>query len=219
MGKLGHYGVAALLFEFPDVEYPQKVQEVIRTLRKDYSEAAADIDYFLAQFPVDDVNAMQELYTRSFDVQAITTLDVGYVLFGDDYKRGELLVNLNRELREAEIQTRGELADHLPNVLRLLPRLGDQELINELVNELLVPALDSMIAEFDPTRVQKRNEMYKKHYKTVIDSAPETATIYSYSLKAIRKMLEADFTIVDHSESIRNNDFLRSVDRELSIKE
>jgi hypothetical protein len=33
------------------------------------------------------------LFTRSFDVQAVTTLDLGYIVFGEDYKRGELLVN------------------------------------------------------------------------------------------------------------------------------
>lgn len=219
MKDLSHYNTFARLFEFPDAEYPAKVAEVVRELRNVHSEASSDVDYFLSKIPADDVDAMQELFTRTFDVQAITTLDVGYILFGDDYKRGELLVNLTREMKEAEIHTGGELADHLPNLLQWLAKLEDEELINEAVNELLVPGIDMMLNEFDPGRLEERNKMYKKHYKTVIDSAPETATIYVYCLRSLRKLLENDFEIEDKAEEIRDNDFLRSVDRELSIKE
>ena len=71
----------------------------------------------------------REIHTRSFEVQSITTLDVGYVAFGDDYKRGELLVNLNREHEAVGVDCGSELPDHLPNVLRLMARWQDPELV------------------------------------------------------------------------------------------
>ena len=64
-----------------------------------------------------------ELYLRTFDVQAITTLDIGYVLFGEDYKRGALLAGLSAEHKKVSNDCGIELADHLPNVLRLLPKM------------------------------------------------------------------------------------------------
>ena len=59
----------------------------------------------------------EEIYTRTFDVQAITTLDVGYVLFGDDYKRGELLVNLNNEHTKAGNDLRNGISWRSPSKL------------------------------------------------------------------------------------------------------
>jgi len=55
-----------------------------------------------------------------------------------------------------------ELADHLPNFLRLMPKLRDRELLRDLVDELLVPALRKMIAEFEPRRIERKTELYKK---------------------------------------------------------
>ncbi len=71
-------------------------------------------------------------------------------MFGDDYKRGELLVNLNREHGAAGIDCGDELPDHLPNVLRLLARWEDRELAAEFAEEILHPALERMVAEFEP---------------------------------------------------------------------
>ena len=128
---------------------------------------------------------MQELFTRSFDVQAIATLDLGYVLFGDDYKRGELLANLNREHVDAKNDCGTELADHLPNILRLMSVLQDEELIEDLAYAIVGPALLEMIGEFDSDRLEKKNESYRKHYKTLIETPAvqvEAVTLYKLAL-------------------------------------
>lgn len=91
---------------------------------------------------------MEELYTRTFDIQAVCPLDVGYVLFGEDYKRGHFLVKM-RELHEAYGNDCGtELADHLPNILRLLPLMPDPGEAGEFVNRLLLPAVEKMLEGF-----------------------------------------------------------------------
>ena len=61
-----------------------------------------------------------------------------------------MLSNLNREHAKAGNDCGSELADHLPNLLRLLPKLENAGLREELVREVLVPALMLMIREFDP---------------------------------------------------------------------
>jgi len=76
------YQLLAPLFEYPDADYPDRVRDINDYLRGHYSDAAANLGRFLDLLPADDVQAMQELFTRSFDVQAATTLDIGYVLFG-----------------------------------------------------------------------------------------------------------------------------------------
>jgi nitrate reductase assembly molybdenum cofactor insertion protein NarJ len=133
------YQVLAPLFEYPDAGYPGRVADIQEYLSGRYADAAAELDRFAEYLPCDDLQAMQELFTRSFDVQAATTLDIGYVLFGDDYKRGILLANLSREHRNAGIDTGTELADYIPNLLRLMAVIEDEEVLHDLAYAILAP--------------------------------------------------------------------------------
>ena len=156
MESRDHYRVIASLFEYPEADFPDKVARVKALLDADYASAAEKLDQFLTYLPVDDLLLMQELFTRSFDVQAIATLDLGYVLFGDDYKRGELLANLNREHIDAGNDCGTELADYLANILRLLSMLRDEELVSDLAYAVVAPALMEMVGEFNPDRLLKK---------------------------------------------------------------
>ena len=224
MQNLNHYCLLAELFQYPAAEYPQKVKEVKQLLDQRYPEAAAELDQFLELLPADDLLTMQELFTRSFDVQAVTTLDLGYVLFGDDYKRGEMLANLNREHSEAQIDCGTELADHLPNVLRLLPELRDEELVEDLAYAILAPALSEMIREFSSDRIQKKNESYQKHYKTLIDTPAvaeaDAVTLYQFALKSLYSVLKQDFSRIQTTPLKRfSSNFLGSIKVENEIEE
>ena len=156
MTKFQHYQLLAELFRYPDGEFLWKIEAAKNWLKASYPEAAAELEFFYRELPRTDLDQIQALYTRSFDVQAITTLDVAYVLFGDDYKRGEILANLNREHIKFQTDCGVELADYLPNLLSLIAKLEDGELLRELVQEILAPALQKMIEEFIPERLDKK---------------------------------------------------------------
>ena len=217
-----HYHLLAPLFEYPDAGYPQRVRDIWKFLDEHYSGAATELDRFLTLLPSEDLLAMKELFTRSFDVQAATTLDIGYVLFGDDYKRGEMLANLNREHLEAEIDCGTELADHLPNLLRLMAAHKDEDLINDLASAILGPALCEMIREFASDRIEKRNVSFKKHYKTLIETPAvdsDAVTLYQFALKSLFQVLQQDFSLVETIPLKLTSDFLASVGRENEIEE
>jgi nitrate reductase assembly molybdenum cofactor insertion protein NarJ len=225
--KYSHYSELADLFDFPGAEYHLRMQALPRSpFMKSYPEAATQLQMFLDGIP-EGLLDVQELYTRTFDVLAITTLDLGYVLFGDDYKRAELLSNLTREHNTAGIDCKGELADNLSNILRLMPKLEDQELLGELVSEILVPALMLMMREFDSERIEKKNANYIKHYKTLIEPAPRSdLTIYRQALAALFSVLKQDFDISETVEKLENwssqsktADFLGLVAKEMEIEE
>ena len=217
-----HYRMMAPLFEYPDTEFPARVREILEHLSGSYSEASAELGRFFELLPSDDLQAMQELYTRSFDVQAATTLDIGYVLFGDDYKRGILLANLNREHRNASIDTGTELADYVPNLLRLMAVIEDEEVLQDLAYAILGPALLEMISEFSTERIEKRDISYEKHYKTLIEApavASEAVTLYQFALKSLYAVLKQDFSLIETMPLQRSSDFLASVSRENKIEE
>jgi nitrate reductase assembly molybdenum cofactor insertion protein NarJ len=220
LNRYAHYHDLACLFEYPVDGHDKRVDQAVQLLEKVRPEAAEDLRRFRELQAVESLRTMQELFTRSFDVQAITTLDIGYVLFGDDYKRGELLSNLNREHREAGNDCGSELADHLPNVLRLLARLEDQELIEELVQEIIAPAVSEMIGEFTNERIDKKNKAYRKHYKTLIETPSRTArALYQFPLRALYTVLKMDFSIVERIPLASTNDFLESLSSENEIEE
>jgi nitrate reductase assembly molybdenum cofactor insertion protein NarJ len=220
------YERLASLFDYPQEDYPARVESAIRFLAKSHPHAAAQLQAFAMDLPSegerltgDGLDEIQEIFTRSFDVQAVTTLSVGYIAFGDDYKRGELLVNLAREYREAEVDCGTELADHLPNVLRLMAKWQDQELVVEFVEEILHAAVRTMIAEFGPERMEERNKLYEKHFKTLIDSSASRGTMFRQLLVALLTVLEEDFNPSERQQPKQQSDFLRSVGRELDIEE
>jgi nitrate reductase assembly molybdenum cofactor insertion protein NarJ len=225
MGSLSHYEQFAALFDYPDADYPTKVRAARRSVPDDCPVAATRLGAFAEALPSapgmlapDAVAEMQEIFTRSFDVQAITTLSVGYLLFGDDYKRGELLANLNREQRDAGVDCGRELSDHLPNVLRLMARWQDQALVAELVDEIVRPAVGRMIAEFGPERMEQRSSLYARHFRTLIASSAERGTIFREPLAALAAVLDRDFPGTARKRPEEDNDFLRSIGRELDIE-
>jgi nitrate reductase assembly molybdenum cofactor insertion protein NarJ len=220
-----HYERLAALFEYPAEDYPSCVRAATAAIRARCTEAAAALDRFAESLPEDGpklspeaLDEMQEIFTRSFDVQAITTLSIGYIVFGDDYKRGELLVNLNREHRQAGIDCGSELSDHLPNVLRLMVRWQDRETMIELVEEILRPALRQMTAEFGTERMEQRDQLYKKHFKTLIVTSAERGGMFRMPLEALAAVLDHDFPVREREEPEPKSDFLRSLGQELDIE-
>jgi nitrate reductase assembly molybdenum cofactor insertion protein NarJ len=219
--KLSHYADFANLFIYPDYKFPKFVSLIISKISSKkfnglYVNATKELQIFYKFLPVNNVSAMEEIYTRSFDVQSATTLDIGYVLFSDDYKRGELLVHLNKEYKKLNFNCGSELGDYLPNILCLISSHSDKLFLFELVQELLVPALCKMIQEFDVSRVKKRNEFYKTYYKTLIDD--KNVALYSYALKSLYYTLISDFNIKDMNYNVNISDFLVNVQREFKTE-
>ncbi len=221
MEDLAHYELIADVFRYPSEDYRDKVEAVRELVVSRYPEVADEIYAFEEEIAKCDLPKLQEIYLRSFDVQSVTTLDLGYLLFGDDYKRGELLVNLNREHKAVGNDCGTELADHLPNVLCLISKLGDAELRRDLVEVLLLPALSKIIKEFSPDRFEKKEEVYKKHYKALIET-PEGVDrlLYLNAFKVLNEIVKKDFQVSPQDLKIKGStDFLLSIRVEMETEE
>ncbi|MCC6747956.1 MAG: hypothetical protein IT371_09880 [Deltaproteobacteria bacterium] len=215
-----HYDLLSRLVAYPGPELRAEVAHAVVALSESYPRAAQKLEHFLQLLPADDLLALRELHTRTFDVQPITSLDIGYTLFGEDYKRGALLANLSSEHTRVGNDCGTELADHLTNVLRLLPKLIDASLREELVRVLLGPALEEMIREFDPTRLAKKEALYKKHHKTLIEAAAgETRVAYRHLLEAIFEVLRQDFSLKTTLPREQESSFAKAVSTELGIED
>ena len=191
---LTDYELLSVLFFYPENESDiKKIKDVYSYLSINLPESTEVMKPFMEFISSSNLGEIQELFLRSFDIQAITTLDIGFILFGEDYKRGQLLVHLNMEHREAGNICHTELSDHMPNVLRLLPKMKDDTLRMEIATQLLAPAVVKMLAEFDPEKVEKKDKVYKKHLKTIIDYSTGFRTVYQPLLQVLLLALKKDF--------------------------
>lgn len=213
--ELIHYDILASVFYFPDNFYLEQVETCQSLLEDKYPELAGEFESFLHFVQNIPEEELEKIFMRTFDIQSLCCLDVGYVLYGEDYTRGKILANLNKEHYEAGVDCKGELADRLPNILRLMPRLQDEELLNEIVRYLLKPALDKMIDEFIPLRIREKEKIYQKFHKTVLDKREDHVTKFRIPLSVLRKILDIDFPDMEKFMMAEDKDFMESVKSEM----
>ncbi len=152
-----HYTIIADLFEYPYEGFDKTAHEISTELKKDYSETESLLAVFTDFTKKNSYTEMQELFMRTFEIKALCNLDVGFVLFGEDYKRGKFLVNIQQEHKKAENDCGTELGDYLPNMLKLLPKIKDEKFAGELAYTLMIPSVKQMITIF----LDKKNPYLK----------------------------------------------------------
>ncbi|MCE4566949.1 hypothetical protein INQ51_21690 [Maribellus sp. CM-23] len=170
MKKLEKYTLFAEVFSYPtgqDQRFRENWQSLISPRAP---ELQALLEAFATHMQEKNLPQQQEYYISTFDVQALCYLDIGYVLYEEDYNRGRFLVYMKQEQEKAGNPRNSELPDHLPNVLNLLPLITDPTFAEELVVSMLIPALEKMIRSF-----QSDDNVYKG------------------MLKVLQQTLEADF--------------------------
>jgi nitrate reductase molybdenum cofactor assembly chaperone NarJ/NarW len=116
------------------------------------SQAAALLDRFRLFVEGAQASRLEELYTATFDLQAVCSPYVGYHLFGESYKRGMFMARLKQGYREWGFSAGNELPDHVAAVLRFLALATDGDFSQTLLGEGLIPALSKMDQAFgDPS--------------------------------------------------------------------
>jgi nitrate reductase delta subunit len=83
----------------------------------------------------------EELHTRTLDLTPLTAPNLGYAVYGEDYRRGRFMAELSAEYARLGVDSQGELPDHLIPVLRYLAKA--KEPLPELLG-LLGPALQQI---------------------------------------------------------------------------
>ncbi len=154
------YDLFADLLEYPTLATPLKAAFCLDRLKVSKPEAAELLNYFYSEMEKRRLEQMQELYTVTFDMQPVCYPYVGFQLFGESYKRGAFMAQLNEAYRAAGYSAEQELPDHLPVILRFLGLDEDNrqsDFCQALVKEGLIPALEKMLQTFG---AQSENPYY-----------------------------------------------------------
>ncbi|MBT3189853.1 MAG: nitrate reductase [Anaerolineae bacterium] len=75
---------------------------------------------FLTKIESLSLSEQEELFTRTLDLSPLAAPYVGYQIWGESYKRGEFMAQLNHEMKVNQIDLEGELPDHLRPILQYL---------------------------------------------------------------------------------------------------
>lgn len=183
----------ANLFRYPQEGYIQQVNECALFLKDNYPGAFVELAPFIDWVNSKTLFEIEEVFGKTFHIQAICYLDLGYVLFAEDYKRGEFLVQMKNEQRVAKNDCGVELADNLPNVLTLLGMLKDEVFLGEFAERVMKPSLDKMLKEFDDARVALKDKVRRKKQKVILMEGLENKNIYQFALQSLYKVINADF--------------------------
>ena len=136
------------LLTYPDEHTVQTAEYLYVVLQGEVPAAAEDASAFGAFAEQHEPWELEEVYTRTFDVNPACALEVGWQLFGEEYARGMFLVRMREELRKYDLPESAELPDHVTHVLALVAAMPSDEAAR-LVRACVQPAIEKMNGALD----------------------------------------------------------------------
>jgi nitrate reductase delta subunit len=135
------YNAIAAVLAYPETNYSQALAALQLAIPPVCDEYVAPVRSTIGSLTL---QAQQELFTQTFDLTPLCSLELGWHLFGENYERGLLLVRMREELRTAGIPEEAELPDHLTYALRLLPTMQHERAL-DFAGAIVLPALMKML--------------------------------------------------------------------------
>ncbi len=141
---LAQLGVA---LSYPDARWRSGL-EALEPLAAAHGSSLDAVERFIAEQGPVDLDALAEIYTRTFDVAPSCIPYLSIHLFGEEsFRRASLMSGLNESLTKAGVDLGNELPDHLAVVLRAAPALP-AELWEDLLEFVMRAAVHAMVEAF-----------------------------------------------------------------------
>lgn len=133
---MGTYAILAEGLRYPTPGHLGSLKASINQLAEGNVKTA--YSQFVERIESLSLAAWEELHTRTLDLNPPGAPYIGYQTWGDSYQRGAFMSMMNRAIESNQIDSEGELPDHLIPVLRLLDQMDEP--FPEL-EEVLAPAV------------------------------------------------------------------------------
>ncbi len=141
----------ATLLEYPGSDIKEQAEQCLVQLQPIHPEIVEALEKFVRRLDQLSLDKMRELYTTTFDMQPVCYPYLGYQLFGESYKRGAFMAQLNEAYHNVDYSAVQELPDHLAVVLRFIgldATNRQDEFCQALINDGIMPALEKMLKVF-----------------------------------------------------------------------
>ncbi|MFO0590039.1 MAG: hypothetical protein U0441_21025 [Polyangiaceae bacterium] len=147
--QIHSYKLLAELLQYPTDSTLATARLAAMFLEVRCPEAANLVRGFARELEGSDTRDLEERYAAVFDFHPARTLDLGYQIFGETYKRGVFLVRMKEAVAAHAVEIGSELPDHLPTLLRLLVELEANEEPRDLVVEVILPCVEKILRTFE----------------------------------------------------------------------
>ena len=137
------FDAIASLFAYPDLVLRQTAPLAVDAVASVCPEAAELLWPLADHLTGKSLADCEEMFVTTLELNPVVALEVGWQLYGEQYARGTFLVRMRQLTREAGLPQPTELADHLPNVLRVIPRVAPAS-ATKLAVRFTLPAIDKM---------------------------------------------------------------------------
>lgn len=145
-------GILARLLDYPGAYLARDISQYLEKLKTCSTAQAKAVEPFVVFCRDHSPEAIQEIYTQTFDMDPSTTLYIGHYLFGETAKRNTFMMKLNEEYQAIGAFSIGsELPDNLGMVLRFLGATHNEEFARPLIHDGIIPALDGLCKNLDKT--------------------------------------------------------------------
>ncbi len=115
---MGDAAIVAGGFSYPDAERLGSLDAGVSRITG--AAARREMQRFVKEIRKIDLPGWEELHTETLDLSPKFVPYVGHVVWGENYRRGAFMADLQREYALVGVDRRGELPDHLEPVLRYL---------------------------------------------------------------------------------------------------
>ncbi|MFN8463318.1 MAG: molecular chaperone TorD family protein [Anaerolineales bacterium] len=142
----------AALLEYPSSDFVEEAQRCLELMRSTNPEAAELCEKFANAIEGYSPQRMQELFTTTFDMQPVCYPYIGFHLYGESYKRGAFMAQLNEAYHGVGYSAEQELPDNLSVILRFIgfdSENRNSEFCQALLSDGVHPALEKMLKVFD----------------------------------------------------------------------
>lgn len=141
----------AALLEYPSSDVDEETQRCLELMKSINPEAAEMFEKFSNAVEGNSLQRMQELFTTTFDMQPVCYPYVGFHLYGESYKRGAFMAQLNEAYHGIGYSAGQELPDNLAVILRFIGFDSENrysEFSQALVSDGVLPSLEKMLKVF-----------------------------------------------------------------------
>jgi len=134
------------LLSYPRAGIKATAADCYRQLKESDPRAAVPFGAFIDFLEQHELPQIEELFTATFDLQALSYPYVGYQLCGESQARTLFLMKLQELYTQHNFSAGSELPDHLSVMLRFIGTVPDPQGNLEIISDGLLPALEKIIA-------------------------------------------------------------------------
>ena len=113
--------IVALAYRYPAPGSLERLSDAVESLPR--GAARRSMERFVDEVGGLDLGGWEELHTDTLDLSPQFVPYVGHVTWGENYRRGEFMADLKRDMERHGVDLFGELPDHIEPVLRYLAQV------------------------------------------------------------------------------------------------